>query len=389
MRHINATFAKNNYYWSPIETTVTDFLKLYIPAEFLEGLDDVSYFNLLLGYGDILTPDVDLFQYFEASDIEMLKNDKNNIVLFDSTFEGYSAEIETLARTFENSCAKHNIDPRKIFLLTGNLEKIKFETRVNVIPVFLLHLTFQHRSQVFGATTIEESKEVCGQKLDKLVLSLSRRNRDHRVWGHFMLSRSSIFNDCMISQDKLDDFHTDTHILPRIGEPIEVFETFKNSLPLLADGDNFHINSPFNNLPELHSATLFSIVNETLCVNYNNTSLFFSEKFLKPVINFQPMLLWGQQGVNKRLATLGFKTYESYFNLDFDDEPDDILRYKKLLASVTDTVNYLKSLTRDQQVEWRYKEVELLEYNRKLVFDNTFVSNQINELLIKVREIIS
>lgn len=388
MKHINATFAKNSYYWSPIDTTVTDFLKSSLSPNYLEGLDNISYFNLLLGYGDALTTDVDLFQYFEPHDVDTLRNDKNTILFFDSTFEGYSAEIEILAKTFEKSCAKHNIDARKIFLLTGNLEEITFATQVNIVPVFLLHLTFQHRNQVFGATTVTESKNACHAKFNKLVLSLSRRNRDHRVWGHFMLSRSEIFNDCIISQDRIDNFHTDSHILSRIGESVETFETFKNSLPLIADEDNFHINDPFNNLPELHISTLFSIVNETLCINYNNTSLFYSEKFLKPIINFQPMLLWGQQGINKRLSMLGFKTYESYFNLDFDDEPDDVIRYKKLLASATDTAKHLKSLTRDQQVEWRYKEADLLEYNRSLVFNNAFVTYQINKILIKIKEII-
>ena len=317
-----------------------------------------------------------------------MQADKNTIVLFDTTFEGYSEEIETLARTFENTCAKHNIDPRKIFLLTGNLEKIKFTTSVNVIPVFLLHLTFQHPSQIFPAITVTESKELFTQKFKKLVLSLSRRNRDHRVWGHFMLSKSSIFNECLVSQDKIDTFHTDTHILSRLGETVEDFEIFKSSLPIIADGDNFHINDPFNHLPDLHLSTVFSIVNETLCVNYNNTSLFYSEKFLKPIINFQPMLIWGQQGINKKLPMLGFKTYEAYFNLDFDDEPDDLIRYKKLLASATDTVNYLKSLTREQQIEWRYKEAELLEYNRNLVFNNALVSDQINDILVNIKSII-
>ena len=63
---------------------------------------------------------------------------------------------------------------------------------------------------------------------------------------------------------------------------------------------------------------------------------------------------------------LGFKTYEQYFDLSFDDEPDDVLRYKKLLTSVKDTADYLQSLSRDKQIEWRFKESELLIYNREV-----------------------
>jgi hypothetical protein len=63
---------------------------------------------------------------------------------------------------------------------------------------------------------------------------------------------------------------------------------------------------------------------------------------------------------------LGFKTYNNYFDLSFDDEPDDVLRYKKLLISIENTVKHLKSLSRDEQIAWRFKESELLIYNREV-----------------------
>jgi hypothetical protein len=140
---------------------------------------------------------------------------------------------------------------------------------------------------------------------------------------------------------------------------------FKNSLPLIADKNQFDINDPFNSLSKLHSETLFSIVNETLVYNFNNTTLFFSEKFLKPIINFQPMLIYGHQGINKKLTLLGFKTYEDYFDLSFDDEPDDIIRYKKLLESASAVIKNLKTMSRRDQINWRFKNQELLEFNHQ------------------------
>jgi hypothetical protein len=111
---------------------------------------------------------------------------------------------------------------------------------------------------------------------------------------------------------------------------------------------------------------VFSIVNETLISSYNNTSLFFSEKLLKPIINYQPMIIYGQPGINRKIQMLGFKTYEDYFDLSFDDEPNDVLRYKKLLESVESTVKHLRSVSRDEQIAWRFKELELLIYNREV-----------------------
>jgi hypothetical protein len=207
-----------------------------------------------------------------------------------------------------------------------------------------------------------------------------------------MLANSEIFNDCLISQsqstvDNCDMFGGDisSDDLTKMELTFKDWEYFKNSLPFIADGQDFEINEPFNCLSKLHFGTLFSIVNETLANNQNGTSLFYSEKFLKPIINFQPMLIYGQHNINKKLSILGFKTYETYFNLDFDDEPDDILRYKKLLASATDTVRYLKSLSRDRQIEWRFQQNELLEFNFHNALNMPHVITQMSVFLGIVR----
>jgi hypothetical protein len=111
--------------------------------------------------------------------------------------------------------------------------------------------------------------------------------------------------------------------------------------------------------------------------NSNNTTLFFSEKFLKPIINFQPMLIYGHQGINKKLSLLGFKNYESYFNLDFDDEPDDVIRYKKLLESADAAVNILKAMSREEQIEWRFNHSKLLKYNYNVFIETHHRNGQI------------
>jgi hypothetical protein len=78
------------------------------------------------------------------------------------------------------------------------------------------------------------------------------------------------------------------------------------------------------------------------------------------------MIIYGQPGINRKIQMMGFKTYEDYFDLSFDDETNDVLRYKKLLKSVENTVKHLRSLSRDEQIAWRFKESELLIYNREV-----------------------
>ena len=366
--------------------TVSDVNKI-LPRYLTRGLENVSYFSLLLGYKATPTPTTDLFEFFISSDLDELRNNKNTILVFDCTFEGMPNQDLLIAQSLEYSCIKYHINPKKIFLFTGNLKHLEHNTVINVIPIFILHLSFENIKVI----SLKDAYSQCNQLFNqKIVLSLSRRPRPHRVLAHFMLANSEIFNDCLISQcrSSVDDMFNE-HVRPddltKMELTFEDWEYFKNSLPFVADGKDFKVNEPFNQLPMLHSSTLFSIVNETLADNQNGISLFYSEKFLKPIVNFQPMLIYGQQGINRKLSFLGFKTYESYFNLDFDDEPDDILRYKKLLISATDTVRYLKSLSRNQQLEWRFHQNELLEFNFHNVLNMPHVHTQMEKFLALVR----
>jgi len=294
------------------------------------------------------------------------------VLIFDSTFEGYSPNIIPIAKTLYNSCVIHNINPKKVFYFTGNL--IDSSAEINIIPMFILDSAAAWKDLPVGS--LKKVRSSCYKHYETSILSLSRRNRSHRVFAHCMLFNSPLFKYSIISQDIFNSTINE-HDLKKMEVTDLQCENFKSSLPLIADKNQFDVNDPFNALPELHAKTAFSIVNETLADNSNNTTLFFSEKFLKPIINFQPMLIYGHQGINKKLNLLGFKTYESYFNLDFDDEPDDIIRYKKLLNSAEAAVDILKNLPREKQIEWRFSNRRVLKHNYGVFAENKHRKEQI------------
>lgn len=372
MKYIPITVPNNPYYTINGDTTTLNLRLSALGLELGYPLNEISYFNLLLGYGAPTWVNVDLFEYMGKDNIDKLR-EPNTILMFDCTFEGYSHLQIPIIQTLEYSCAKNSINPKKIFLFTGNLKE--FDFAINVVPVYILDASSRWWDN--NIRTLSESKKLCEQNYTKPVLSLSRRNRPHRIMAHFMLYNSPLFNDCIVSQDRvdaIDPFHGFVYEKMEL-TPADYIE-FSKQLPFIADKDKFDINEPFHALPELHSKTVFSIVNETLADNVMDTSLFFSEKFLKPILNFQPFVIYGQPGVNKKLTMLGYKTYESYFNLDFDDEEDDVIRYKKLLVSVADTVNYLKTMSRAEQINWRYKEWMLLEHNYRQFLKMEHSKNQ-------------
>jgi hypothetical protein len=361
MRKINITLQKNGFFSSQEISNLERYIESNKYWNLPDKFNRVNYISLILGYGEKITPTTDLFKFIDSNFINILKNG-STILIFDATFEGYGKEDLPLEMCLSYNAQLHNIDPSKIFLFTGNF--LETSNSINVIPIYLLDIGW-NIDEIPKSYKIAHSR--CSKNLEKIILSLSRRNRFDRILAHFALWNSKLKQESIISQDVFTKFKIiPDDILKKLDLTTEDWQQFRNALPLLADGNNFHINTPFDHLADLHSKTLFSIVNETLISNYNNTSLFFSEKLLKPIINYQPMVIYGQQGINRKIEMLGFKTYEQYFDLSFDDEPDDILRYKKLLNSIETTVKHLKSLSREQQIAWRFKELDLLNYNREV-----------------------
>jgi hypothetical protein len=364
MQELKATITPNPYFWNPDGTTL-------LTPHFDDIDHKINYIKLLLKYPVPSYDGVDLFQFIDTKSLDQLRNHKT-VLTFDSVFEGFSPDIAPIAKALYNSCIIHNINPKKIFYFTGNL--IDNSAEINIIPIFALDNYYDWKNTLI--TSLKKARSNCYKNYEKIILSLSRRNRSHRVLAHCMLFNSPLIENSIISQDVID-YKINDRNLKKMEVTDRQYENFKNNLPLIADENKFDINDPFNALPELHSKTAFSIVNETLADNSNNTTLFFSEKFLKPIINFQPMLIYGHQGINKKLSLLGFKNYESYFNLDFDDEPDDIIRYKKLLDSATAAVDLLKTMSREEQIEWRFGNEKLLNHNYAVFIENQHRKSQI------------
>jgi hypothetical protein len=361
MQKLKIKLEDNPFFSSPEITNLTNYLCFKQYQHLFHQHNNINFISLLLDYEQKITATTDLFKFIDSDSIDNLRNGQT-VLIFDATFEGYGDAELPLKTCLCYNAFLYNIDPAKIFLFTGNF--LDTDDSINVIPIFLLDTGWDYS---IGPKNVNQSRIECFKNLEKTILSLSRRNRFPRVVAHFALWKSQLGQDSFISQDILNTAATiSTDILKTLDLTVDDWQEFKRALPLLADGNNFHINAPFDHLPSLHSKTLFSIVNETLISNYKNTSLFFSEKLLKPIINYQPMIIYGQPGINRKIQMLGFKTYEDYFDLSFDDEPDDVLRYKKLLASVENTVKHLRSLSRDEQIAWRFKESELLIYNREV-----------------------
>jgi hypothetical protein len=112
---------------------------------------------------------------------------------------------------------------------------------------------------------------------------------------------------------------------------------------------------------------LFTIVVETNSYDHEDTELFYTDKTFQPILLGSPIIIAGRKGINKRIIEAGLTPYDDYFDLSFDDEPDDITRINSLLDEVIKVRSLLINSTPEQAVEWYKKGRHVLEENKKFL----------------------
>lgn len=368
---------------------------------------------------------INLFQYIK----EKYLYDSNVYIFFINDITGFSPlQIETpIFDILYHNCNMYDINPDRIVYVSANvkdeenIKKYVNNKKLKPIHVFSF-LTIEMKFKDFKFD-LDASKSLSHEMYDnKYFLSLSRRNRDNRIICTFLLWSDVFLRDrALISHDTLDQpeeilfnfyskrisiepystydkhgketkYNVDWNVtLKKLCQYANISITNKqinqwiNSLPLTLDEKDFSINwAHLGDWKTLHHKTLFSLALETRSNDHNNSSIFYTEKCLKSIASFQPFLIWGQKGCNKFLKELGYKTYEKYFDLDFDNEQDILIRCKKLLQSLKETSFELDSMTRKQQLDWKYKYEDILLHNFNNMINSTFTINKFNNFIKKL-----
>ena len=386
-----------------------EFIKTVDQTSFTILLDkfinnpDFKYVHALLGYPSIWPKDLDLLSFVNPRYLLEIKNKKCYFV-FDCSCEGFSpfnVEFPFFDMLY-HSCSVHDIDPSMIIHVSSNLKdeenmqkycaaNNKKPFNVFVFPAFEMILntsvTDEENQKLFRRCQTATKEKFA----DKYFSSLSRVNRFRRTAATFMLCQHDIKKHALISHNKFDQNVNRFDLqfwIQRLGYTNGDLEKFISSLPLIVDYTDFDTNWAGTPYSHIHDQTLFQIVNETMTDDFgfnhqcnHGTSLFYSEKTFRPMTQYMPFIIFGQAGCNRYLKNLGYRTYEEWFDLSFDDEPDWWHRYRKILETVADTCKYLDSLTRDQKIEWKFKNQEILLHNYRTVSVKQYSNDKMKQFV--------
>ena len=106
------------------------------------------------------------------------------------------------------------------------------------------------------------------------------------------------------------------------------------NLPLIIDQGADHAgNSHKINMWKLADKSMIHVVTETL---YQGSRWHLTEKTFKPIVMQQPFVLVSCRGSLEYLKSYGFKTFNEFWNEDYDDCDDAvrIMRIGKLLSDL-------------------------------------------------------
>lgn len=343
------------------------FLK-HLPNSLHKEFRKVPVMMCHYSYQTGIYADTDLFADVKPEYLEKLKN-KQCVFVLDGSHEGWAVQHHAVAQGLYNSCVKHNIDPAGAFFISGNLrEKGNFDlfwrslehpkNKLNVIEI--MHWDgFQKQMLKALDKLMPRHLSLLKNYNGKYFINLNRRKRFWRSYAVWRLHDSGLAKHGLVSHDKLHpgEYRSNSFY----NNSMDQF--MSENTPMIVDTDDFQTNWANYQATDLHSQVLFSLTCETMQSDWEETSLFYSEKTFKPIVQKMPVIVWGQMGQNYNLARLGYKLYTDWFDYEFDFIREPIKRWAALEKEVARVCKKLDKMNRTQQIDWSLGNVDVLNHN--------------------------
>jgi len=355
---------------------------------------DIKLIHALIKYPN-WQPNINFFNY--VKDLEKLKNDDSTYFVFDASTEGFSPFKNFFFHNLYESCRLHNVPPEKIIFVSTNMKDLRnletykrqrknLQRNIKVFPFLSFKKMIQDLIEDnYGFDfdcniAFDYFRSECERQYsNKFGLSLSRVNRQHRTLANYLLSRNKLDSFFKISQAELE--YTEIEDTKNLYHLDNDFNDWCGSLPRTIDTNDFKTNHALTLNSHLHNSTLFQIVNETHVKDWQGTSMFFSEKTFRSMAHMQPFVIFGQPGCNTALENLGFKLFHNDFDYEFDNIQDTKSRYEAILKTCKNLIQRLSSMTRQEQINWRFSREAILKHNYNLVMDVDYFKTDYKNLI--------
>jgi hypothetical protein len=286
-----------------------------------------------------------------------VRNGKSKIVLM-LLYEGTSGSKDNYDLEIINKWRKDSDLPtNSIYFCCGNLlcNQITIEKGLGItsIPILDFEAWNKYQGDVVEYYPINDRN---------LFLNYNRNCRLHRIEFLNNILNADIFDRGLISLGKVDDGHGHNKFLVE-NSPITIDESY-----------DLKFNMACNITKGDYEKTFLSVVSETLV---DEDTLFITEKTWKPIMVGHPFMILGNQGTLKYLKSIGYKTFSSWINEEYDDISDSAIRSVKIVEEL----EKLSKKSVEELVEIRKEMMEICKHNHEnfnVRFKMKYGENNIN-----------
>lgn len=248
---------------------------------------------------------------------------------------------------------------------------------------------YPRQTQLGYISDIVRETELTGTLRNKRFLCFNRHfGRSHRIYLAYLYLKHKLYENSYFSFLFIDDINHIDNNFHNIKNILDGFDKLnlqkyindlKAMVPIQLDTQHLSYQelSGFGTVDnynkDFYNNTYVHIVSET-CMNNENFTPFFSEKTVRPLMNLQPFVYFGDYQALKKLKELGFKTFHPFIDESYDEEPDPLQRMKLAGKQVVK----LNNMPVSQLHDWYYSIKDILVHNQKhlQMFTHFSVLNQ-------------
>jgi hypothetical protein len=236
----------------------------------------------------------------------------------------------------------------------------------------------QHHARFYTPTSTNKEKKF---------LNFNRAPRSHRILATSLLAEYGLLDNGYVSlgiseyrrfQDRNDILEYVQNDLPRTYNLNDELQTLSLSginklldvLPLTIDTDEFAYGPTFGysgDLMSFYDKSYFSVVSNTHFFAVDEPAITLNEKEYKPILARHPFILIASPGTLALLKTLGFKTFNQWFDESYDTETDDSARMLKIIKEI-DRLCKIDNATWDIMIA---EMAPILEHNYNWIVNHT------------------
>lgn len=318
-----------------------------------------------------------LFQHI-SDEVKVACRSGKATILINAAFEGDHLISAKVFDHLHQACADDRIPVEHVVFATGNLRAQSLYNRwrkaqpvwvqpIQIVTIPLFESMIRYPLRTSSDKFLSENDARAATNRPKHFLSFNRRAHEHR----------QIFAAQIVARGLLDRFHLSMSVpaegryspkeMP-LAEWQRLFPTIKSDLallnqrtPITVDADEFKTNHAFTHVVFPYRESYINVVTETQFLDPHDELLFLSEKVYKPMANYQPFIVLGCRHTLKILREQGYATFAPFIDESYDNEPDDYVRMKMVLAEI----ERISALPMEELDAWYQS-----------IFDETLVKNR-------------